>query len=64
MVVKGMQDAFSGGEILMSEDELRAVMTTFQNELRGRQALALKRSSEENKKKGEVFLAENAKKTG
>jgi hypothetical protein len=64
MVVKGMQDAFSGGMILMSEDELRAIMTTFQNELRDKQALALKRSGEENKKKGEAFLAENAKKPG
>ena len=64
MVIKGMQDAFSGGKILIGEEELRAVMTSFQNELRRKQALALKRNGDENRKAGNAFLTENSKKAG
>jgi FKBP-type peptidyl-prolyl cis-trans isomerase FklB len=64
LVVKGMKDELSGGKLLMSEKELRKTMTAFQAELRRKQRHAMRLAQEENRKKGEAFLAENAKKEG
>jgi len=63
-VVKGMQDELSGAKVLMSDEDLRAVMTTLQTKMRQKQEEAVKMASEENKKKGDAFLAENKAKEG
>lgn len=57
--VKGLKDALSGEKPLMSEDELRATKEAYQADLMQKQAQATTRSAEENKKKGDTFLAEN-----
>lgn len=64
LVIRGMKDALAGNNLLMAEDDLRATMTTFQNEIRLKQKQAARIAAEDNKKKGEVFLAENKKKEG
>jgi UDP-GlcNAc:undecaprenyl-phosphate/decaprenyl-phosphate GlcNAc-1-phosphate transferase len=64
LVFRGMKDANSGAALLMTEEDLAKTMNAFQKELRQRQAEALKAAAEKNKKEGEAFLAENAKKEG
>lgn len=63
MVVKGMKGGLSGN-VLISEKELRKMMTAFQTELRQKQATARKIAAMDNKKKGEAFLNGNKAKPG
>ena len=63
MVIKGMKDGLSG-KILVSEKELRKTMTAFQTELRQKQATTRKFAAQDNRKKGDAFLAENKTKEG
>ena len=64
LLVKGLRDALSGEKLLLSEDDLRATLQGFGEELGQKQAQAAKIAAEENKKAGEAFLAENQKKEG
>ncbi|MFH2067902.1 MAG: FKBP-type peptidyl-prolyl cis-trans isomerase [Candidatus Omnitrophota bacterium] len=63
-LVKGLRDAFSGGKLLMTEDEIQATMRQFQIELNQKQAQGAKAVSTENKKEGAAFLAGNKTKPG
>ncbi len=62
LVAAGLVDALSGGKLLMTDEELRATITALQKEMAEKQEQARARGADENKKLGEVFLAENAKK--
>jgi FKBP-type peptidyl-prolyl cis-trans isomerase FklB len=53
IVVKGIRDALSGANPLLSKEEIQETMVAFQKEL-----------MEKYKKQGEAFLAENKKKEG
>jgi len=64
LMIKGLRDELSGEKLLIPERELRRIMTAFQGELRQKQAQATKMTAQDNKKKGEVFLAENKTKDG
>lgn len=64
LVIKGMRDAFSGGKLLMSEEEVRKFISLYQNEVRLKQAKSSTAASTANKKAGAAFLAENARKEG
>jgi UDP-GlcNAc:undecaprenyl-phosphate/decaprenyl-phosphate GlcNAc-1-phosphate transferase len=64
VVMRGMKDALAGNKLLMTEEDLRATMTAFQTELRLKQKQTARMAGEDNKKKGEAFLAENKKKEG
>ena len=64
LLVKGLKDVLSGGKLLMSDDDLRTTMTAFQDQLQQKQAQARSVAAENNKKAGDAFLAENAKKDG
>jgi len=64
LVVKGLKDAISGEKLLLSEDDLRATMKGYLEELKQKQAQAAKIVAEANKKAGEAFLADNQKKEG
>jgi FKBP-type peptidyl-prolyl cis-trans isomerase FklB len=63
-VAQGVRDALAGAKLLMSDDEIAAVMTALQQELRQKQQEALTAMLEKNKKDGEAFMAANAKKDG
>lgn len=63
-LMKGMKDVYSDAKPLMSDEEVRATMTTLQTELRQKQMEAAKAAADENKKAGEAFLEENKKKEG
>jgi FKBP-type peptidyl-prolyl cis-trans isomerase len=62
--LKGLKDELSGSKLLMTEKELDATMDGYARELRLKQEQSEKRAGEENKKTGDAFLAENAKKKG
>ena len=48
----------------MTDDEMHATMTAFENDLAKKQSEGKQSAAEENKKAGEAFLAENKKKEG
>jgi FKBP-type peptidyl-prolyl cis-trans isomerase FklB len=61
---QGMKDAFSGGKMLLTEQEIKEAITALQKELTEKQAERAKQLGEKNMKAGEAFLAENKKKEG
>jgi FKBP-type peptidyl-prolyl cis-trans isomerase len=64
IVVRGLKDGFVGEKLLMTEDDFRATKSAYMEELRKKQAVVMKAVAEENKKKGDAFLADNKKKEG
>ena len=62
--VKGMKDALGSGTTLLDDKEIRDTITAYSKELRVKQEEKNKIIGEKNKKEGEVFLADNAKKPG
>jgi FKBP-type peptidyl-prolyl cis-trans isomerase FklB len=64
LVAKGMKDAIAGNKLLLSDQEAKEVITTFQKEKAAADAEAKKGLAEKNKKEGTAFLAANAKKEG
>ena len=64
LIVKGLKDGMSGKKLLMSERDLRHVMNAFQSELRQKEMMNHRIAAEDNRKKGESFLAENKTKDG
>jgi FKBP-type peptidyl-prolyl cis-trans isomerase len=64
VVAKGLKDVLAGGKLLMTDDEIRATMDAFQQEMTQKQTQALSALAESNKKAGDAFLAENGKKDG
>lgn len=64
VLARGLKDAYSGKKLSVPDNELRNVMSAYQNELKAKQANAIKVTGEANQKAGETFLAENAKKDG
>jgi len=63
-LAQGIKDSLAGGETLMTEDEVKETIVTFQKDLGEKQKARLAKMSEDNLKAGEAFLAENAKKEG
>jgi FKBP-type peptidyl-prolyl cis-trans isomerase FklB len=64
LLAQGVKDSYGGGKTLLTVDEARLAITTFQKTLMAKQAEAMQKLSEKNKADGEKFLAENAKKEG
>jgi FKBP-type peptidyl-prolyl cis-trans isomerase len=63
-LMRGFKDESSGGKLLMREEDIRATLNAYQNELMQKRAQAMRAAEEENKKIGEAFLAENKTKEG
>src|SRR5579864_6463464 len=64
LLQQGLQDALSGGKTLLSEDEARATLSEFQNEMRQKQQEKMQQAGAANKKEGDAFLAANKSKEG
>ncbi len=64
LVIRGMKDTLSGAPLLMTEEDLAKTMNAFQQELAVKLAQARKMAADSNKKVGDAFLQENAKKEG
>jgi FKBP-type peptidyl-prolyl cis-trans isomerase FklB len=62
--IKGMKDAMSGGKVLLTDEEIKALIVSLQKDLQTKQQEKMKAQGEKNKKEGEAFLAENKKKEG
>jgi FKBP-type peptidyl-prolyl cis-trans isomerase FklB len=58
--LQGLKDAFSGSKTAMSEKDMEATMTAFQQEMMGK----MQAKADKNTKDGETFLAANKKKDG
>jgi FKBP-type peptidyl-prolyl cis-trans isomerase FklB len=64
LFLMGLKDGLAGQKSLLTDQEIREVMTAFTKELQAKQAEKMKALGEKNKKEGEVFLAENKTKEG
>lgn len=64
VMAQAIKDVTAGGKTLMTEEEVRTVITDFQKELAAKQEAKAKEKSVKNLKDGEAFLAENSKKEG
>jgi UDP-GlcNAc:undecaprenyl-phosphate/decaprenyl-phosphate GlcNAc-1-phosphate transferase len=63
-LAKGLKDAMAGQKLLMTDEELSAIMSAFRSELVQKRTQTGQKATDENKKVGEAFLAENKKKEG
>jgi FKBP-type peptidyl-prolyl cis-trans isomerase len=61
---RGIKDAMTGAKPLLTEEEVKTVLTQAQNELRQQQQAKMQAESAANKKQGEDFLAANKAKDG
>jgi len=64
ILAKGLYDALYGDTVLISEEQGRKLMMSFQEELGKNQQRRIKEQGELNKKEGAIYLEENKKKTG
>lgn len=62
--LQGVRDGYGGGQALLSDQEVEQVLIEFQNEQRQKQIKAFEELAAANLKKGQEFLAANAKKKG
>jgi FKBP-type peptidyl-prolyl cis-trans isomerase len=64
IVAEGLRDTLSGAKPLLTEDEVKAILTELQGELRTKQEAKMQEMSGVNKKEGDAFLAANKSKEG
>ncbi len=64
LFAKGLKDVYSGGEVLLTDQEIKETLTAFQKTLIAKQAEARKHMGEKNKQEGDAFLIENKQKEG
>jgi FKBP-type peptidyl-prolyl cis-trans isomerase FklB len=64
LVARGLRDAMTGAKPLLTEDEMKAVLTQLQGQVREQQQAKTVEAAAGNKKIGEAFLAENKTKDG
>jgi FKBP-type peptidyl-prolyl cis-trans isomerase FklB len=60
LVVRGLKDGVSGKKLLLTETDLRDTVAAFHNARKEKRVEA----AEDNRKRGEAFLAENARRPG
>ena len=63
LLAQGVQDAISGKQLL-TDEEIKGVMATFQKEMQAKAAAQTKEIGDKNLKEGKAFLEENKKKKG
>ncbi len=64
IVLQGLEDALGDGKVLLTDDQIRTIMTDLQNQVRQKQEEKRLAQAESNKKAGAAFLAANATKAG
>ena len=64
ILLQGMKDGLAGGKQLLSDDEIKAVLTALQAHIRKMQDERAAQVGDANKKEGEAFLAANKAKDG
>jgi FKBP-type peptidyl-prolyl cis-trans isomerase len=63
-MLQGIEDALANGKVLLTDDQIKTVMTDLQNQVRQKQEEKRLAAAESNKKDGTAFLAANATKEG
>jgi FKBP-type peptidyl-prolyl cis-trans isomerase FklB len=64
IVLRGLQDELAGGKILLTDDQIKSVLTDLQSQVRQKQEEKKLALGESNKKDGAAFLAANGVKEG
>jgi len=64
ILAQGLKDALTDAKPQMSDDELKQVISSLQQEMRQKQMQMQETAAAENKMKGEAYLVANAKKDG
>lgn len=59
VMAKGIQDGMGNGPLLLTDQQMRDVLTKFQKELMAKRTAEFNKKAEENKAKGEAFLNQN-----
>lgn len=63
-LAKGMQDGMGTGPLILTEQQMKDVLNKFQKDLMAKRTTEFNAKSDENKTKGEAFLADNKSKPG
>jgi FKBP-type peptidyl-prolyl cis-trans isomerase len=63
-MLQGIEDALAGGKVLLTDDQIKTVMTDLQTQVRQKQEEKRLAAAESNKKDGAAFLGANASKEG
>jgi FKBP-type peptidyl-prolyl cis-trans isomerase len=61
---RGLKDSYRGGKTVLTEEEAQRTIKTFQQQMAVKQQEMRKKLAEKNRREGEKFLAENARKEG
>jgi FKBP-type peptidyl-prolyl cis-trans isomerase FklB len=64
LLARGVKDGLSEGKHLLTEEEIKTVMTAFEKEMQAKVIAQMKEVGDKNMKEGSAFLAENKKKEG
>ena len=64
VVARGLRDAMTGAKPLMTEDQLKEVLTQLQTDMRAKQQAKSEAAASGNKKLGDAFMSENKAKDG
>jgi FKBP-type peptidyl-prolyl cis-trans isomerase len=64
IVVRGLRDALSNGKTLLTEEEVRTVLTQLQTDVRKKQQELAQQAGQANKQQGVAFLEANKSKEG
>ncbi len=64
ILLRGVKDALAGGKTLLTDDEVKAVLTQLQADARSKEMEKMKAATELNKKEGLEFLTANKEKEG
>jgi FKBP-type peptidyl-prolyl cis-trans isomerase FklB len=63
-LAKGIQDGLANAPLALTEQQMKDVLTKFQKDLMAKRTAEFNKKADENKTKGEAFLAENKSKPG
>jgi FKBP-type peptidyl-prolyl cis-trans isomerase len=64
ILLRGVKDSMAGGKTLLTDEQAKAVLDTFQEEMRKNQEEKMALAGDVNKAKGDAFLAANKAKPG
>ncbi|STX51208.1 macrophage infectivity potentiator (Mip) [Legionella busanensis] len=63
-MAKGLQDGMSGGQLQLTDDQMKDVLNKFQKDLMTKRNAEFTKKADENKAKGDAFLNQNKTKDG
>ncbi|STX28689.1 macrophage infectivity potentiator [Legionella beliardensis] len=63
-MARGLQDGMNGGQLLLTDDQMKDVLNKFQKDLMAKRNAEFTKKADENKNKGDAFLNQNKSKEG